>query len=141
MLLPDDPTKWFIAACAWLGLASDLHRMPRNEVEKKRLQVLQEVLDEQKQHIKYPVTDAELPLMSLSELKAKAGTDGRIMLALDGYVLDVTDFRSKHPGGEGYLRAFNGKDATAAFHGVINTHREGSTNYAHMFRVAKVAQA
>lgn len=114
--------------------------MPTNEVEKKRIQVLQDQLDEMKQKVKYPPTDAELPRITMSELKDKAKSSGRVMLALDGYVMDVTEFKSQHPGGEAYLHAFNGKDATAAFHGVVNTHTQGSTNYAHMFRVAKLVQ-
>jgi stearoyl-CoA desaturase (Delta-9 desaturase) len=137
--------------CYCLGLASDLHRMPQNEIEKKRLQVAQEVLDERKRHVKYPPTDDELPVMTREQLRQRVSAEGKqqqptadshqqqLLIALDGYVLDVTKFRTQHPGGDAYLRAFNGKDATAAFHGVVNTHTVGSTNMAHMFRVARLA--
>ena len=36
-----DPTKWFIRACAFIGLASDLHRFPSNEIDKGALQMRQ----------------------------------------------------------------------------------------------------
>ena len=34
-----DPTKWFIRFCAWLGLASHLHRIPQHKIVKMQLEM------------------------------------------------------------------------------------------------------
>lgn len=153
-----DPCKWFIYACYCVGLVTELQRTPTNEIEKKRLQVLEEQIAEQKKMIQYPPADSDLPSMTWNELQATVqqikqqrkemqsdgfattSADNRILIVLDGYVLDVTAFQHKHPGGQWYLQKFNGRDATAAFHGTVNTHTVGSTNMAHMMRVAKLVQ-
>lgn len=41
-----------------------------------------------------------------------AGTE--LIVAIDGFVLDLAPFAASHPGGEGYITAFVGKDATVS---------------------------
>jgi stearoyl-CoA desaturase (delta-9 desaturase) len=133
-----------------LGLVTELQRMPLNEIEKKRVQVVEEEIADQKKHIQYPPDDSVLPHMTMSELQKKvenyrkekqqkqSKADDMLLIVLDGYVLDVTKFQHEHPGGAWYFKAFNGRDCTEAFHGGVNTHTVGSSNYAMMFRVAKL---
>jgi stearoyl-CoA desaturase (delta-9 desaturase) len=59
-----DPTKWFIAACAKLGFASQLRVFPSNEISKgrlamklKELKCLQDALD-------WPTSVETLPVVS-----------------------------------------------------------------------------
>ena len=39
----------------------------------------------------------------------------KIIIIIDGYKFDVTEFADKHPGGRKILEKFNGKDATKEF--------------------------
>lgn len=39
-----------------------------------------------------------------------------LLVAIDGFVLDLAPFAASHPGGEGYITAFVGKDATVSLH-------------------------
>jgi cytochrome b involved in lipid metabolism len=42
----------------------------------------------------------------------------KLIIIIDGYRFDVTEFASKHPGGSDIFKEFNGKDATKAFNEV-----------------------
>lgn len=43
-----------------------------------------------------------------------------LLVAIDGFVLDLAPFAASHPGGEGYITAFVGKDATVShYHDVM----------------------
>lgn len=59
-----------------------------------------------------------------------------ISLSPDNSILDVTFF-SDHPGGVGCLRAYHGRDITAAFSGGINLHTQAAQNLADMYRIAR----
>ena len=50
----------------------------------------------------------------------------------------MTSFASEHPGGEQYIKLFNGKDATTEFDGGIYNHTSGARNLLSRYRVAKV---
>ena len=52
-------------------------------------------------------------------------------------VLDCTQFDS-HPGGQAQLRAYHGKDITAAFTGGVNLHTQAAHNLAIMMRIAVI---
>ena len=60
-----------------------------------------------------PELVAELPLMSLAEVRAAdglGGAGGRMLVAYDGIVYDVTEFADYHPGGRELLRTAAGMD-------------------------------
>jgi stearoyl-CoA desaturase (Delta-9 desaturase) len=59
-----DPTKWFIASCKFLGLASHLKIFPSNEVEKGALTMKLKELKEVQDSLKWPVPSEELPILS-----------------------------------------------------------------------------
>ena len=42
----------------------------------------------------------------------------RIIIIIDGYKFDVTDFAKDHPGGSRILKKFHGKDATDEFNAI-----------------------
>jgi cytochrome b involved in lipid metabolism len=48
------------------------------------------------------------------------------LVVLDGFVLDLSAFVAKHPGGAASLTALHGQDASGAFHG-------GNRSAAHLF--------
>lgn len=59
-----DPTKWFIATCAALGLASQLHTFPENEINKGELTMKLKKLKKFQDAIRWPVQLADLPVVS-----------------------------------------------------------------------------
>tara|TARA_B100000674_G_C37919584_1_gene952614 strand:+ start:1255 stop:1461 length:207 start_codon:yes stop_codon:yes gene_type:complete len=42
----------------------------------------------------------------------------RIIIFIEGYKFDVTDYIDKHPGGAKILKKFNGKDCTNEFNNI-----------------------
>jgi len=59
-----DPTKWFIATCHWLGLASHLRVFPSNEIEKGALTMKLRALKGIQDSLKWPVSSDELPIVT-----------------------------------------------------------------------------
>lgn len=51
----------------------------------------------------------------VAERLAAEAKGGKILLAIDGAVVDVTDFLDAHPGGGELLKEFDGRDATEAY--------------------------
>jgi cytochrome b involved in lipid metabolism len=63
------------------------------------------------------ITEEEVQLHDGSE-------DGTPMwMILHGYVLDVTEFASKHPGGAKTLKKFAGQDGTKAFEALYHSEK------------------
>jgi cytochrome b involved in lipid metabolism len=48
----------------------------------------------------------------------------KIIIFIDGYKFDVTQYASQHPGGKKILQKYNNKDATKAFND-IRGHCDG----------------
>lgn len=134
-----DPTKWLIAFLHMIGQADNLFRSDDNEMRKARIQVRQAELDQAKMHVKFGPDAASLPAMTAADVQRAVADEGREWLIIDGFVLDMTPFKAKHPGGEKILRAYYGKDATAAFHGGLNMHTNAAENLAEMYRIARIA--
>jgi hypothetical protein len=59
-----DPTKWFIACCEFIGLASHLKTFPSNEIEKGALTMKLKELKEVQDSLKWPIPSEELPILS-----------------------------------------------------------------------------
>jgi cytochrome b involved in lipid metabolism len=49
----------------------------------------------------------------------------KIIIIIDGYKFDVTDYASQHPGGVRILKKYNGKDATNGFNESTRGHMDG----------------
>jgi cytochrome b involved in lipid metabolism len=45
-------------------------------------------------------------------------SEGRLIIIIDNYKFDVTDYASKHPGGSNIFKKYNGKDVTKYFNEV-----------------------
>ena len=59
-----DPTKWFIALCGWLRLATNLRVFPSNEIEKGALSMKLKFLKELQDALEWPVAPEKLPVVS-----------------------------------------------------------------------------
>ena len=64
-----DPTKWFIAACARLRLASNLRVFPANEIRKGALSMRLKRLKRDQDAIHWPPQVDELPVVSWESCK------------------------------------------------------------------------
>lgn len=77
-----DPTKWFIIAMQWIGLATHLKAFPENEVKKGQLTMELKKLKAKSDKIEWPVDSNDLPVVSWESCKlddscTEWGTDGR----------------------------------------------------------------
>ena len=133
-----DPTKWVIAITYYLGLASELRRFPRNEIDKGQLQMQQKALNAAKAAINWGPDPATLPVWS-KEKVATAVKGGAKYVILDGFVLDVAKFMGEHPGGTALITTELGNDITEKFKGGYYTHSCAARNLQATFRVARVA--
>ncbi|KAG5645673.1 hypothetical protein DXG03_005511 [Asterophora parasitica] len=61
-----DPTKWFIATCNLLGLASHLRVFPHNEIVKGALAMKLKELEKVQQNITWPTSFDDLPILTMN---------------------------------------------------------------------------
>lgn len=59
-----DPTKWFIALCSQIGLASNLRMFPNNEILKSALTMQLKSLKRTQDSVSWPLPVEELPVVS-----------------------------------------------------------------------------
>lgn len=59
-----DPTKWFIAACEKVGLATQLKTFPENEIAKGQLSMELKQLRARQDGIKWPAGTGDMPVIS-----------------------------------------------------------------------------
>ena len=73
-----DPTKWFIAACAALRLATHLHVFPENEISKGELAMQLKKLKAVQDGLRWPVQVDDLPAVSWEKCESCVvrGCDG-----------------------------------------------------------------
>ncbi|KAJ3326811.1 hypothetical protein HDU76_012630 [Blyttiomyces sp. JEL0837] len=135
-----DPTKWLIAFCAKIGLASDLYMVPDNEIKKARILTAEIKAAELRKQVNWGPEPSSLPslpaITNPDSVTTKLGHDQWFIL--DGFVLDVKDFLAKHPGGEGVLLGYLRKDASKGFYGNLNTHSLSARTFVRMLRVGRV---
>ena len=94
-----DPTKWFIATCAALRVASQLRVFPPNEVNKAELAMKLKELQKTQDDIRWPAQVEDLPIVSWESCKSRiliplADTDSR--LRYDLYVQFKRKQRTAH---------------------------------------------
>ncbi|RPD74608.1 hypothetical protein L226DRAFT_78784 [Lentinus tigrinus ALCF2SS1-7] len=128
-----DPTKWFIATCAGLGLASHLRVFPENEINKGELAMKLKKLKKVQDAIRWPIQVEDLPVVSWESYQKEAGE--RPLVIVSGFIHDVGDFVDQHPGGRSLILTRTGKDATAAFCGGVYEHSNAAHNLLAMMRV------
>ncbi|KAK0475911.1 delta 9-fatty acid desaturase protein [Armillaria novae-zelandiae] len=128
-----DPTKWFIATCKSLGLASHLRMFSKNEIEKGALTMKLKNLKKVQESLYWPTPIKELPVMSWETFQEQAKTRPLILVA--GFIHDAAAFLSDHPGGSSILTASSGKDMTPSFFGGVYSHSNAAHNLLSMMRV------
>jgi stearoyl-CoA desaturase (Delta-9 desaturase) len=97
---------------------------------------VQAELDEMRQRIDWGPSDSDIPIVPFEKI-ATIVPHGS-WLVIDGYVVDISEFLSMHPGGEKLLRGLLGKDGTSSFYGILNVHTRSAGELVKMMRVAKV---
>ncbi|KZT66423.1 hypothetical protein DAEQUDRAFT_730251 [Daedalea quercina L-15889] len=132
-----DPTKWFIAACNLLGLATNLRTFPSNEIEKGFLSMKLKDLKTVQDSLTWPIPPEELPIVEWDTFRQESSK--RTLLLVSGYIHDTTSFLKDHPGGADLLARHSGKDATAAFFGGVYEHSNAAHNLLAMLRVGILA--
>ncbi|WVF69745.1 hypothetical protein IAT40_004524 [Kwoniella sp. CBS 6097] len=128
-----DPTKWFIWTASKLNLASHLKRFPDNEIKKGQYTMKLQELQEQAEHLKWPKSSNELPVISWDDFKAEAKE--RSLVAVHGFIHDCSSFIEDHPGGAHLIKRAIGTDATTAFFGGVYDHSNAAHNMLAMMRV------
>ncbi|GJE84774.1 delta 9-fatty acid desaturase protein [Phanerochaete sordida] len=128
-----DPTKWFIAACARLGLASHLRKFPEMELRKSELTMKLKTLKREQDTLQPPVESAKLPVVDWETYQQKAQEQPLVLVA--GFIHDVEPFLDEHPGGRRLLETHVGRDATTAFFGGVYDHSNAAHNLLATMRV------
>jgi len=128
-----DPTKWFIMACQFLGLAYQLKVFPENEIKKGQLTMELKKLREKQDGLDWPVSTPALPVVSWDSFQEQSLS--RPLVAVSGFIHDVSSFIDEHPGGRHLLAKHVGKDATAPFFGGVYDHSNAAHNLLAMMRV------
>jgi stearoyl-CoA desaturase (delta-9 desaturase) len=130
-----DMSKWLIACWEKLTWASHLNRTSSVVIEKC---MTHQVLKKSNPGWKgEPQNIRDLPLLKWDDYVEKT-QQGQSLVAIAGVVHDVTEFMTKHPGGEKILRGAIGKDATAMFHGGVHNHSWNANNLLGEMQVAVV---
>ena len=75
-----DPTKWFIAACAAFGLASNLRVFPANEIGKSELAMQLKRLKGVQDAIHRPAQVADLPVVGWESCEYPFGSYKNIQM-------------------------------------------------------------
>jgi stearoyl-CoA desaturase (delta-9 desaturase) len=128
-----DPTKWFIATMQAVGLASHLKKFPDNEIKKGIYTMQLQKLAQAGEVIEWPTDSNHLPVVSWDDFVDES--KNRALIAVHGFIHDVSSFMDDHPGGQHALKRFIGKDATTAFYGGVYDHSHAAQNLLAMMRV------
>ncbi|THH01751.1 hypothetical protein EW026_g991 [Hermanssonia centrifuga] len=128
-----DPTKWFIAVCSYLGAASHLRVFPDVEVTRSQLTMKLKQLKTELDSLPWPVASDDLPIISWESYQEQSKE--RSLVLVSGFIHDVNDFVDQHPGGQGILQAYIGRDATPAFFGGVYDHSNAAHNLLASMRV------
>ncbi|KAF8488071.1 hypothetical protein JB92DRAFT_3018269 [Gautieria morchelliformis] len=128
-----DPTKWFIVACQFVGLATHLRSFPENEVKKGQLTMELKKLRSTQDRLTWPSDSNDLPVISWESFQEQSSK--RPLVLISGFIHDVSSFMDEHPGGRHLLAKNIGKDATTAFFGGVYDHSNAAHNLLAMMRV------
>lgn len=120
---------------------------PDNEVRKGQLTMQLKRLRETQETLAWPSDNSDLPVISwdscqyscilsclvsvrlfLVEPSVQEQSQKRPLILISGFIHDVSDFVSEHPGGAHLLIKMIGKDATTAFFGGVYDHSNAAHN-------------
>jgi len=134
-----DPTKWFIQGLNFLGLTYDLKKVPKEEVTKAKLQMQQRKIDLEKATLRFKF---QLPQWTWSEIGEKV-IEGELLVVLNDFIYDVTNFVHEHPGGRQTLLNWVGTDCSRLFEGLDGSehcHSEQAREYLDTMKIARLKQ-
>ncbi|KAJ2994752.1 hypothetical protein HDV02_001328 [Globomyces sp. JEL0801] len=131
-----DPTKWLIQFCSFFGGTYDLISVPEAIILKAKVTTAQEEIDRVSKTLIWS-DEAKLPTWTMAEYKIESSQSGSLIL-IDGFAIDISDFKDQHPGGSTLLTKYVGKDASKSFYGVLNNHTKSARQMMIDMRVAKV---
>lgn len=103
-------------------------------VNENRMRELYEKAKEARRRHGWPV-QRDLPVMTDEEIQRECAA-GRLLIKLEGFVLDVTEFAKDHPGGSKVFFACKGKDATKEYN-ELNMHTIAARELAYLYRVGR----
>ena len=61
------------------------------------------------------------------------------LILIDGFAVEIAEFKTQHPGGAKLLTNYIANDATKSFYGILNNHTKSARQMMKDMRVAKVA--
>lgn len=99
---------------------------PDNEVRKGQLTMQLKRLRQTQEGLAWPQENNNLPIISWESFQDQASA--RPLIAVAGFIHDVSDFMDEHPGGRHLLARNIGKDATTAFFGGVYDHSNAAHN-------------
>jgi hypothetical protein len=105
--------------------------------------MLEKKIAEKSRKLNWGPTDASLPIVTPEQIKSGNSLkciNHNEWFVIDGYVIDVSSFKSEHPGGTALLEKYFGRDATKSFDGFLQTHSLGARMLVQKLRVAKVGK-
>ncbi|TPX37690.1 hypothetical protein SmJEL517_g00559 [Synchytrium microbalum] len=137
-LLHYDPGKWTIFILYLLNLATDLHRVTDEEIEKDSIVVSERVLKKRRQAVSWGIPDEDLPTLTIQQVRDQCNRKAMSLIVIDGYVIDVGAFLDEHPGGRRLLEDLVGQDATEAFY--ERAHNEGAKIAMRTMAVSKLVE-
>ncbi|KAL3454158.1 hypothetical protein BJX65DRAFT_317885 [Aspergillus insuetus] len=123
-----DMTKWAIGLSAMVGLATNLQTVSDAVIQSCQAQQRGGLLETKS------LPSDHIPIIDWEGYTHQAES-GRALIAIAGFVYDITDFIERHPGGHKILRAAIGQDATAMFHGGVFTHSAAASSLLSAMRV------
>jgi len=132
-----DPSKWTIWFLNLFGLTYDLKRFPANEIEKGRLQMKEKAVQRELSKLNWGPDVLSMPLFTMDDVKRRC-LEGSSLIIVNNLVHDVAQFIPNHPGGEAIIKAYIGKDATAAFNGSVYDHSNGAHNLLGTLRIGRL---
>lgn len=126
-----DPTKWIIYALSRTGLTHSLITTPSSCILQAKHAVLTSLLPPPKNH--------PLQTLTLHDVQNAVTNEGKEWIVIEGYVLDVKEFKDRHPGGRDWLRKWFGMDASRMFNGGACLHTQAARRLMEEFRVGVVS--
>lgn len=117
-----DPTKWMIKLAYFMNMVNWLNITPINDIEMTRIATTEDKLEVEKKRYFWGIDDDKLPELTESDVKSLIEHEGKKLIVINGYIIDISNYMEQHPGGAKVLTNFLGKDATSIFSKGMNIH-------------------
>ncbi|KAJ3325838.1 hypothetical protein HDV06_002223 [Boothiomyces sp. JEL0866] len=130
-----DPTKWAIAFFSFFGATYNLITIPDQVVLKARINTAQDEINKLRKLCIWS-DEAAFPTWTMEEFHKEC--EANELIIIDGFAIDVSEFKNEHPGGDKLITSYLGKDASKSFYGVLNNHSKSARQLMGDMRVARV---